>query len=183
MSDTADEGTNSEPAPIGEVIPVQSNGEDDSAPNRPPNWLFGLELSYLGILVSLGLIYIHVPGFHHFLPDPVGAVPLAVPWWGALGGVTISLTGIFRNAKDWDKSYEHWHIARPFLGAVVGSVGFLVFIVVIRATGTNVASSSPTSRAAFDLIAFLVGYREQVFRQLLKRAADALLSPGRSSNE
>ncbi len=76
---------------------------------------------------------------------------------------------------------ELWHIARPFLGAVVGSVGFLIFIVVIRATCTTVSAGTAAGRAAFDLVAFLVGYREEVFRQLLKRATDVLFAPGRPS--
>lgn len=71
-----------------------------------------------------------------------------------------------------------WQVARPFLGAIVGSVGFLVFIVVIKATGSTVSTTTTTGRAAFDLVAFLVGFREEVFRQLLKRATDVLLAPG-----
>ncbi len=151
------------------------------SPTRPPAWLFALQLAYLAALVALGLAYLHQPALHRFLPDPAGLVPLGVPWWGALGDVTISFTGIFRNARRWDGSYELWHIARPFLGAVVGSVGFLIFIVVIRATGTTVSAGTAAGRAAFDLVAFLVGYREEVFRQLLKRATDVLFAPGRPS--
>ncbi|MHB1555642.1 MAG: hypothetical protein ACYCZP_17205 [Acidimicrobiales bacterium] len=146
---------------------------------RPPGWLFGLQVLYLVLLVAIALIYIHQPAVHRFLPDPAGPVPLGVPWWGALGGITISFTGMFRNARRWESSYVAWHVARPFLGAVVGSVGFLVFIVVIRATGSTVSTTTTTGTAAFDLVAFLVGYREEVFRQLLKRATDVLLAPGR----
>jgi hypothetical protein len=154
-----------------------------STPARPPAWLFALQVGYLVALVAIGLAYLHQPELHRFLPDPAGPVPLGVPWWGALGGVTISFTGMFRNARRWDRSYEPWHAARPFLGAVVGSVGFLVFIVVIRATGSPVSVTTSTGRAAFDLVAFLVGYREEVFRQLLKRATDVLLAPGRHDDE
>ena len=69
-------------------------------------WLFALQLAYLAALVALGLAYLHQPALHRFLPDPAGPVPLGVPWWGALGGVTISFTGIFRNARRWDGSYQ-----------------------------------------------------------------------------
>ena len=98
---------------------------------RPPRWLLGLQILYLVLLVAIGLVYVHQPAVHRFLPDPAGPVPLGVPWWGALGGITISLTGMFRHARRWESSYVAWHVARPFLGAIVGSVGFLVFIVVI----------------------------------------------------
>lgn len=151
----------------------------EAAAPKPPVWLFSLQLFYLVALVALWLLYEHVAALHRFLPDPAGPIPLSVPWWGAVGGVTISLTGIFKNAKHWDPSYQSWHIARPFLGGVVGSVGFLIFVVVIRSTGADPTANSTVSRAAFDLIAFLVGYREEVFRELLKRATDVLLAPGR----
>ncbi len=71
-----------------------------------------------------------------------------------------------------------WHVARPFLGAILGSVGFLVFIVVIKATGNTSSTATTTERDAFELVAFLVGYREEVFRQLLERATAFLLAPG-----
>ena len=157
--------------------PVGRQPADESA-SKPPLWLLGLQLFYLAALVALWLVYEHEPALHRFLPNPAGPIPLSVPWWGAVGGVTISLTGIFQHAKRWDPSYQSWHVARPFLGGVVGSVGFLIFIVVIRATGTTPNASSTISKAAFDLVAFLVGYREEVFRELLKRATDVLLAPG-----
>ena len=41
------------------------------------------------------------------------------------------------------------------------------------------AGSEPTTVNAtvFDVVAFLVGYREQSFRELIKRATDLLLRP------
>ena len=155
---------------------TDSNSPD---PVSAPKWVFILQLIYLTALTAIGLFYIHWPPFQHLLPNPAGPIPLAVPWWGALGGVTVSFTGIFRNADRWQSRYEFWHIARPFLGAVVGSVSYLIFIVVIRATGASPSHQSPTSDAIFDLVAFITGYREDVFRELLKRASDSLFSPAK----
>jgi len=149
----------------------------------PPHWLLALELAYLVTLVGFAILYGHTDTLRRVIPVQVGPAPLAVPWWGALGGVTISLTGIFRNARRWDSSYNGWHIARPALGAVVGTVGYLVFIVVVRATGSTVGTSAVDSRAAFDLIAFLVGYREDIFRELLKRATDVLFATGSNKTQ
>jgi hypothetical protein len=104
---------------------------------------------------------------------------VAVPWWGALGGITISLTGIFRYADKWDPSKNLWHIARPFIGAIVGSVSYLIFVTIIRATGTTPAHGSPTGNAVFYLVAFITGYREEIFRELIKRTADSLFAPGK----
>lgn len=159
------------------------SGDPADTDSAAPVWLFALNIAYVVVLVALGLAYVHIHRLHEFLPNPAGPIPLGVPWWGALGGVMISLTGVFRHATGWDRSYEYWHIARPVLGAVVGTVGYLIFVVVIRATGTTPSTSSASSAAAFDLVAFLVGYREELFRQLLKRATDVLLAPGSSQGK
>jgi len=145
--------------------------------------MISLELGYLALLVLLALGYYHFAWLHNLVHDPAAPIPLAVPWWGALGGITISLTGLFRHASTWDGSYQGWHIARPFVGAVIGTVGYLIFIVVIRTTGAHVPAGSGSGQAVFDLVAFLVGYREAVFRDLLRKAVDVLLAPGRPSDK
>jgi hypothetical protein len=146
----------------------------------PPRWLFALELAYIGVLVAAAIIYGQSSGLRDLVPAKVGPVPLGVPWWGALGGITISLTGIFRHASDWNPAYNNWHIARPILGAVMGTVGVLVFLTLIRSTGTQINTSADAGRPVYDLIAFLLGYREEVFRDVLRKAVDVLLAPGRS---
>lgn len=154
-----------------------------SEPNhRAPFWIFFLQLGYLTLLVGIGLLNIHSGPFRNVVPNPAGPIPLAIPWWGALGGISISFTGIFRNSDSWNTRYELWHIARPFIGAIVGSVAYLIFIILIRAAVTNPPYLSPTNGAIFDLVAFLTGYREEVFRELLKRATDSLFSPAKHDN-
>ena len=151
--------------------------------SRPPRWLLPLQLAYIGVLVAIALLHSHWSWAHRLFGANLGPVPLAVPWWGALGGITISLTGLFKHAASWDECYEAWHIARPVMGAVMGSVGYLIFIVVIRSTGASAPATTSTGGAAFDLVAFLVGYREAVFRELLRKAVDILLSPGSSTSD
>jgi hypothetical protein len=97
-----------------------------------------------------------------------------VPWFGVLGGSLISLTGVFQHSCEWDKCFRYWHYARPFIGAVVGGVGALVFFVL---SDTATTGSTAVNATAFDVVAFLVGYREETFRDLIKRATDLLLKP------
>ncbi|MGH9100946.1 MAG: hypothetical protein ACRDV8_12055 [Acidimicrobiales bacterium] len=149
---------------------------------RAPKWLLPVQLGYLAALVVLALLHFHWSWAHRLFGASLGPVPLAVPWWGALGGITISLTGLFKHSDSWERRYETWHIARPIMGAIMGSVGYLIFIVVIRSTGASAPTTTGTGGAAFDLVAFLVGYREAVFRELLRKAVDVLLSPGSSSS-
>jgi RsiW-degrading membrane proteinase PrsW (M82 family) len=148
--------------------------------DRGRTWIFVYELACLALLVGLALLWSHQPPLHRFLHDDVGPIPISVIWWGALGGITISLTGVFRHPTDWDNAYNLWHFARPIMGAVAGSVGYLVFISVIHSTGASTPSHSVVGSAVFDLVAFLIGYREEVFRELLRRAVDILLSPGKA---
>ena len=68
------------------------------------------------------------------------------------------------------------HIARPLAGAVFGVVAYLIFVVVIDATG---ATANRSGTLVYDVVAFLVGYREDTFRQLIIRATDLLLAPGK----
>jgi hypothetical protein len=155
----------------------------DGADRPAPRWLLVLEFGYVVALALVAVLYGQLLGLRQLVPDPVGPIPIGVPWWGALGGVTISLTGIFRHRRDWDDTLDNWHIARPLLGAIMGSVGFLIFIVVIRSTGTNLSARATAGRPVYYLVAFLLGYREEAFRNLLRRAVDLLLSTGKQAGD
>lgn len=145
-----------------------------------PRWLFPLELGYVLALVGVLLLYHHNDTAQRVVPDPAGPIPIGVAWWGALGGVTISLTGIFRHPRSWDDAFNCWHVARPVLGAIMGTVGYLIFVVVMQAAGPGELEAGNGS-PIFYLVAFLLGYREQVFRDALRKAVDVLIAPGRDS--
>jgi hypothetical protein len=208
---------------------------------------FYLALGYLTILLIVGVLYFLKHLF--FLPctNMFGTVPVGVPWFGALGAVLISLSGIFDHENDWDTSYWPWHVARPLVGAALGVVSVLIMQAGILSVGaTPIAAPTPTPTPAagstmpsgetkatptpslsptptpaanststptptpvptptpsstptpggsggqnqpsnsktvpnfllYYLIAFLVGYREETFRELIKRLVDVILSPG-----
>lgn len=117
-----------------------------------------------------------------------GILPIAVPWFGALGAVTISLEGVFMWNQQWEPRFNYWHIGRPLFGAVLGTVAFFIFVVIVSAAGPgpsflgNTAATPPSGTMkeyiTFYVVAFLVGYREETFRDLIKRATDLILKPG-----
>lgn len=112
--------------------------------------------------------------------DPVGGLlPLGVPWFGALGGVTISLYGVFDHNDDWDPRWNYWHLARPILGALLATVAFFIFYVLIAAAGEPPAidDAEGENRIVLYVLAFLVGYRESTFKELIKRVSDVILKP------
>jgi hypothetical protein len=112
--------------------------------------------------------------------DPVGGLlPLGVPWFGALGGVTISLYGVFDHNDDWDPKWNYWHLARPVLGALLATVAFFIFYVLIAAAGEPpaIGDAEGENRIVLYVLAFLVGYRESTFKELIKRVSDVILKP------
>jgi hypothetical protein len=112
--------------------------------------------------------------------DFFGPVPFLVPWFGAVGAVLLSLKGVFDHRFDWDPEYRFWHWSRPFIGGVVSTVSVLIFQSGILAVGGQLPNHATTDTAKnlfYYVVAFVVGYREDVFRDLIKRAADILLTP------
>ncbi|HEY6328080.1 MAG TPA: IPT/TIG domain-containing protein, partial [Blastocatellia bacterium] len=115
------------------------------------------------------------------LPNSFGSVPLAVVWFGALGAVLISLTGIVEHAHDWDPSFALWHLSRPLVGASLAIVAVLILQAGVLAIGTTPTGTTPPAdvpkNLLYYLVAFLVGYREETFRELIKRLVDLILAP------
>jgi hypothetical protein len=110
-------------------------------------------------------------------------VPISVPWFGALGAVLIGLYGIFDHShRDWQRGLNSWHVARPFTGAVLGTVGFILFVSVIRATGITPQPSEGLGKLVYFAVAFVVGFREETFRQMIKRVADLIVGPGQCTS-
>ena len=184
------------------VTAVNGAGESVSNPSNAvwpgddlPRYLFPLAMTYLLGLGLLAFLYalnpgaitvpvpflgdVAIPSFRAIVPPRVASVPVSVPWFGAVGAVLNGLYGIFDHGhRDWQRRLDPWHIARPFTGAVLGSVAYIAFIGVIRATGANPVTTDPIGRLPYFVVAFLVGFREQAFRLLIQRVADLLLGPG-----
>jgi hypothetical protein len=171
---------------------------------------FILALLYLAVILAIGLIFFVKRDLLFFVPDAFGPVPLGVPWFGALGAVLISLTGVFEHEHDWDDSYWPWHVARPLIGVAVAVVSVLILQAGVLAVGSTPIQPAPTPTPAtqtsptptptptppasstpsqttntriptnllYYLVAFLVGYREETFRELIKRLVDIILAPG-----
>lgn len=157
-----------------------------------PMEIYALEVVYLIVLLATALLFNDPGGAHdlwklvHLLPDPVGPIPLAIPWYGALGAVTIGLFGLFQHANSWDEGYRNWHIARPLTGATLGLLAYLIFLVVIDATGTEAKKAGHPEFVYYliaFIIAFIVGFREETFTTLIKRAADLFIGPGDGGNQ
>ena len=214
-------------------------------------FVFWLATVYFFMLVALLVTYMLIPGFRTNLPGQLGPLPIVIPWTGALGAVTLSLSGVIYHSahRDWDSNYLMWHIARPSLGAAFASVAYFIIAGGILASGgtpnaqttpvteatplaspptttttartttatatrtvpasavaaanapavgttTTVTSSSAAGTQSagssanggglqnifYIVAAFLIGYREQSFRQMLAKVSDLILGPGGSDS-
>jgi hypothetical protein len=228
-------GGDSQPYTV--VFPVRSSRR----------WIFWLSLTYLGMLLGGVVAYLQWTGFRDGLPNQLGPVPLAVPWFGALGAVTLSMYGVLWHRVDWDPTYVLWHIVRPVMGVVLGTIAYLLIAGGVVASGgqpsgtantapaaspspsagttasavtsttegagvvatlpsspalaqssasTSTTTTTATTKTAtvaggtnpqnpfnnifYDLVAFLVGFRESTFRELIQRLADLVVGPGSS---
>ena len=149
-----------------------------------------VEVLYLLVLFVLAVLYLTPLGtsLHVTLPASFGPLPVGVPWFGALGAIIISLSGAFDHRTDWDPSWALWHFTRPLIGISLAIVSWLIFQAGILAVGSLPAAPAATAATPaqavtappnllFYLIAFVVGYREAVFRELIKRVSDVILMP------
>lgn len=118
------------------------------------------------------------------VPKTLGPLPTGVLWFGALGAVLISLAAVFDfPGKAWDPHWELWHYTRPLIGATFAAISVLIFQAGIVSIGSDptpggAKTSSIPKDLAYYLVAFLVGYRETTFRELIKRLGDIVLKPG-----
>ena len=138
-------------------------------------WIAGLGVLAFGLASRWSWL----KGLH----DPFGGiVPFVVPWAGALGGVAISLVGIADHARNWDgPGYAFWHLIRPVIGLIFGTVAVLIVILVldtVKATQTSAGRYTPSGAAVLAVISFVVGYREATFRTLVTRVVDVIVGPG-----
>ncbi|MBP6995790.1 MAG: hypothetical protein KBB39_06595 [Phycicoccus sp.] len=159
----------------------------------PPSlWRPGVFFWYQVVWSWCAVIFVLALTSGHPHIQPVRApsfVTVLSPWaifGGLIGGITISIVGISRHAHEWDGArYAYWHLARPVLGLVTGSVAVLILLFVLRAMsggGAGAVAVDPTkpydgaAQAFMFVVAFVVGYREASFRELVKRVADLLFT-------
>lgn len=108
--------------------------------------IFVISLSYLSIILALGLIFFVRHDWLSFVPYAFGPIAVGVPWFGALGAVLISLTGVFEHEHDWDVSYWPWHLARPLIGIALGIVSVLILQAGVLSLNSPGAQQPPASQ-------------------------------------
>ncbi|MGD0197028.1 MAG: hypothetical protein ABSC56_03845 [Solirubrobacteraceae bacterium] len=141
-----------------------------------PRSVFLVELFYLLVLMAAFVVYRTDHQFRDVVPA-LGPLPASIVWFGALGSVLQGLNGVFSHNRAWDHSYDYWHYSRLWVGAVVGAVGALLYYVSIELGSSDHVT---TNALTFDVVAFLLGFGDKAFRQLITKLTGLLISPGKS---
>lgn len=162
------------PAPPIPSAPAQDECPDDPCVSVPASVLI-VALAWLTLLIASFLCYERIDGFADFVSFKLGRLPFETIWLGAAGGWLISAQGIFEHNRKWRRSYDYWHYIRPILGALMGTLGCLVFTVLNDAATKGHIT---TNAVFYDVLALAIGYREQSFRQLITRLFDTIILPG-----
>ena len=112
------------------------NGPAEAADESVPWWIVFMNMGYLIILGLLALWWGQSPQLRSHFPVTGTGVPVEVLWWGTGCG-----HGEPRSDDqvplDRDPSLNVWHIARPFTGAVLGGVSYLIYVLVIATAGAT----------------------------------------------
>jgi hypothetical protein len=131
--------------------------------------------AWLVLLVASFICYKRIDAFADFAGFDLGRLPSEVIWFGAAGGWLISAQGIFLHNQEWDVSYDYWHYVRPVVGALMGTLGCLVFVVLNDAATAQRVAVSPVF---YNVLALAIGYREESFRALIAKLFDTIILPG-----
>ena len=133
--------------------------------------IFWTLMVYAGLMLTVAVL--HRTNVIDLFQSENFLVPLAIPWFGAMGAILVSLQAIFERREDWDPSYNYWHLGRPIVGALFGVLSFLILSLIVTLAGSTPPAPNTTSTIAslnlYHVLAFMVGYREATFRNLLKR--------------
>ncbi|MFZ0996349.1 MAG: hypothetical protein WAO09_10310 [Candidatus Dormiibacterota bacterium] len=143
-----------------------------------PRRILFFAVAYLVALLGMFVAYFTSPWLRVRVPANLGPLPAGVVWFGAIGAVMVSLYGIFLYNQKWDTSYNYWHYCRPLFGAVTGSIGALMYLVLLHLGSSSSVTVNPLT---FYVVAFVLGFADKSFMQLLQNVTAVILKPGNQS--
>lgn len=120
----------------------------------------------LALLILFALAWGYFPPhqrLQNLIPPPLRGIPIYAAWFGSLGGVMISLKGVYDHGPgDWQDRYNLWHIGRPVSAGVAGGMTYLLLSIV--------SATQPTQPAVLAA-AFILGTQDRRFFNFLGAVA------------
>ena len=83
--------------------------------------------------------------------------------------------GNVTSAQKWETSYDYWHYCRPLFGAVTGSIGALIYLVLLHLGSASIVKVDPLT---FYVVAFVLDFADKSFMQLLQNVTTVIIKPG-----
>lgn len=111
------------------------------------------------------------------LPTFTGIVFWISVWFGALGGVTGAFYSLWKHVadkKDYNPEFANWYYTNPIMGLVMGAFAFIF---------SNVGVVTFTSPLAIFVIAFALGFQQNLLFGLLQGVIDRFLPSDRSKSK
>ena len=105
------------------------------------------------------------------VPQESTRVLLSTMFWGGVGGVIGALRALIKHTsqeQDFDKQHSLWYLISPLMGAVLGSIIYLVMSVGVIAITSG--TSTITSPAIIYLLSGIAGFKHNVFTSIVNRA-------------
>jgi H+/Cl- antiporter ClcA len=102
---------------------------------------------------------------------------LQTAWFGALGGVTIAIYGIYEHIqkRDFDPKYELWYFCKPIIGGIFGWFVWLIFLVGLISVQGIGETELKHPELPF-VIAFLAGFSERFTLKMIDKLMNVLTS-------
>lgn len=144
--------------------------------SKPMAWrLFWIETGYLVILLLLAYLTYKWPKF--IMWDGLVNMHLQTAWFGALGGITIAIYGIYEHTqkRDFDPRYELWYISKPIIGGIFGWFIWLIFLIGLISV-QGVGERELKHPELPFVIAFLSGFSERFTLKMIDKLMNVLTS-------
>lgn len=137
--------------------------------------LLWIEIGYLFALLLFGYLTLKWPDFEIWK----GLInqSLQTAWFGALGGITIAIYGIYSHVqqKDFDPKYKLWYLCKPIIGAIFGWFVYLIFFLGLLSVQGVGPDKMARPELAF-LIAFLAGFSERFTIKMIDKLMSVLIT-------
>jgi hypothetical protein len=133
--------------------------------------LFRIELCYLLLLLLVAYLTNKWPQYtlwRELMTGPI-AMHLQTVWFGALGGISIAIYGIYEHVykRDFDPAYELWYISKPIIGGIFGWFVYLIYYLgLVSVQGYKGDIQTPELPY---LIAFLAGFSERFTLKMIDK--------------
>jgi len=101
--------------------------------------------------------------------------------WGGIGGITGAFYALWKHVArdvDFSKQYYLWYVSNPIMGLILGSFIYLVMKGSLLSMTTETNIQDITSPFIVYLLAFVVGYQQNVAWALVRRVVQVFQLSG-----